>query len=82
MKTMSPETIAAINSARFFATDRQHPEPPLRPWQMVRMAYERVGLTPPARIPDFSSMEDAEIWMCLDSRYNYRLRESACRMAG
>ena len=47
----------------------------LRPWQYVVMAYHRVGLPAPVRIPDFASLEDADIWMCLDMRYNRRLRE-------
>ena len=29
---------------------------------------------PPAYIPRLESMEDAEIWMCLDERVNRRIR--------
>ena len=51
----------------------------IRPWQYVLMEYDRMGLTPPAVIPPLESMEDAEIWMCLDARVNraMRMRESA-----
>ena len=48
----------------------------MRPWQTVCMEYDRVGLVPPANMPRFRTAEDAEIWMCLDSRYNHRLRET------
>ena len=76
MKPMNRNTIAAINSALLFISDRQYESPEIRPWQYVQMCYEKVGLMPPARVPDFESIDDAEIWMCLDSRYNIRLRES------
>ena len=71
-KRLSENTIAAINSALLFASNRSDEEErlALRPWQYVQMAYEGVGLMPPNRIPDFQSFEDAEIWMCLDSQYN------------
>ena len=76
-KRMNENTIAAINSALLFASNQNSETRriALRPWQYVQMAYEGVGLMPPANIPDFESFEDAEIWMCLDSRYNLRLRE-------
>lgn len=77
MIRLDDETITKINSALFFSgkhSDR--PERELRPWQYVQMEYERVGLVPPADMPEFRSVEDAEIWMCLDTRYNRRLREA------
>jgi hypothetical protein len=76
MTTMSGKMIASINSALLFLSDGEYEKPEMRPWQYVQMEYERVGLKPPQRIPDFESFEDAEIWMCLDSRYNNRLRET------
>lgn len=77
MTTMNTQMIASINSALLFLSDGEYETPQLRPWQYVQMEYERVGLKPPQRIPDFESFEDAEIWMCLDSRYNSRLRETS-----
>ena len=83
MKMMNDQVIAAINSARLFSAQSQPPRevPSLRPWQAVQMEYERVGLQPPACIPDFPTMEDAEIWMCLDRQYNLRLREMSWSQA-
>lgn len=77
MTTMNTQMIASINSALLFLSDGEYETPQMRPWQYVQMEYERVGLKPPQRIPDFESFEDADIWMCLDSRYNNRLRESS-----
>ena len=77
MATMNTQMIASINSALLFLSDGEYETPQMRPWQYVQMEYERVGLKPPQRIPDFESFEDADIWMCLDSRYNNRLRESS-----
>jgi len=74
-KAMNPETIRAINNALLFAGGGAYEKPEMRPWQYVQMEYERVGLVPPAGVPDFKTIEDAEIWMCLDSRYNCRLRQ-------
>ena len=85
MNPMNINTIAAINSALLFTANRDHEceTPALRPWQYVQMSYEGAGLVPPAVIPNFASFEEAELWMCLDSRYNDRLRErSLGRMAG
>ncbi len=81
MKTMSSQTIASINSALFFMSGEPYERPEPRPWQYVRMEYERVGLVPPARTPDFDTVEDAQIWMCLDGQYNARLREMAWQAA-
>ena len=78
MKRMTEDTIRAINTALRFSSGEAYRAPEMRPWQAVQMEYERVGLIPPAEMPDFETVEDAEIWMCLDSRYNARLRENAC----
>ncbi len=77
MERMNQATIAAINSARFFQFNAPYEAPRPRPWQYVQMEYERVHLAPPAVIPDFRTLEDAQIWLCLDSRYNARMRERA-----
>lgn len=58
---------------------QQSQRPALRPWQYVVMEYQRVGLPAPMEIPNFESFEDADIWMCLDMRYNRRLRELSGR---
>ena len=73
---MDMDTIRAINSAVLFTSRGKYEEPEIRPWQYVQMEYERVGLVPPAGMPCFATVEDAEIWMCLDSRYNSRLRDA------
>ena len=72
---MNLDIVRRINSALLFTTGEKYEEPEMRPWQVVQMEYERVGLVPPAGTPRFETVEDAEIWMCLDSRYNTRLRE-------
>ena len=72
---MDRNTVRRINQALCFITAGEYEKPELRPWQYVQMEYERVGMMPPASVPDFDSMEDAEIWMCLDAEYNARLRE-------
>lgn len=79
--TMNRNTIRAINSALLFTTNGTYEKPEIRPWQYVQMEYERVGLLPPPGMPRFETVEDAEIWMCLDSRYNSRLREAAWQQA-
>ena len=80
-KMMSSSTIRAINTALLFTAAGEYEKPEIRPWQAVQMEYERVGLVPPAVLPRFESVEDAEIWMCLDSRYNSRLKENSWRQA-
>ena len=74
-RQMSSSTIHAINSALLFTAGEKYEAPRIRPWQYVQMEYERVGITPPARIPSFDTIDDAQIWMCLDGNYNTRLRE-------
>ena len=76
-RTMNMDTIRMINSALLFTSKEKYEQPEIRPWQYVRMEYERVGLVPPQQMPQFATVGDAEIWMCLDSRYNNRLRETA-----
>ena len=80
-RMMNRNMIHAINDALLFTSDRKYEAPEIRPWQYVQMEYERVGLVPPAGMPRFTSVENAEIWMCLDSRYNSRLREAAWQQA-
>lgn len=80
-RQMSSSTIRAINTALLFTASGEYEKPEIRPWQAVQMEYERVGLVPPAGVPRFESVEDAEIWMCLDSRYNRRLREVSWQQA-
>ena len=75
MKRMNYKTIAAINQALLFQSQEPYEKPEARPWQVVQMEYERVGMMPPASVPRFESREDAEIWLCLDAEYNARLRE-------
>ena len=75
-RLMNRNTIQAINSALLFTAGGKYETPVIRPWQYVQMEYEKVGLVPPAGLPRFDTVEDAEIWMCLDRRYNNRLREA------
>ena len=82
MKQMDPSTIRAINQALLFSSNQQYAQPDIRPWQYVQMEYERVGVTPPASTPVFQSIDDAQIWMCLDRNYNTRLREMTWPIAG
>ena len=78
---MNDQIIHTINSALFFSSGEKYEKPEMRPWQYVQMEYERVGLSAPAEMPYFETVEDAQIWMCLDSRYNMRLRESRWPLA-
>ena len=80
-KQMNMNTIHTINSALLFTAGGKYEAPEIRPWQFVQMEYERVGLAAPVSVPGFKTVEDAQIWMCLDSRYNARLRESAWQQA-
>ncbi len=79
---MDPETIRKINQAVYFMSREPYEAPEMKPWQVVTMEYERVNLLPPSDMPRFASMEDAEIWMCLDSRYNSRVRMCELAQAG
>jgi len=72
---MKKETVKQINQALVFVTAGKYEQPEIRPWQYVQMEYERVGMMPPMSTPAFESVEDAQIWMCLDAEYNTRLRE-------
>ena len=81
MKMMDTAIIQAINRGVYFRSGRKQEPSPVRPWQYVRMEYERVGMNPPANMPEFDTVEDAQIWMCLDQNYNMRLRENEYRMA-
>ena len=75
MKLMDMSTIKAINEALYFSSHEKYEKPEVKPWQYVQMEYERVGMTPPVKTPSFESIDDAQIWMCLDREYNNRLRE-------
>ena len=81
MNHMSESTIKSINEALYFSSGQPYEKPAVRPWQYVQMEYERVGMTPPARMPQFETVDDAQIWMCLDGVYNARLREVAWPVA-
>ena len=72
---MSRETVKQINQALAFIAAGKYEQPEVRPWQYVQMEYERVEMMPPMDMPVFDSVEDAQIWMCLDAEYNTRLRE-------
>ena len=78
---MSEQIIRQINDALYFVSAGEREEKEIRPWQYVQMEYERVGMRPPADIPAFASVEEAQIWMCLDAEYNARLREDCCPYA-
>ena len=82
MKLMDSSTIKKINEALYIISNQKYEQPDVRPWQYVQMEYERVGVTPPAKMPSFESIDDAQIWMCLDGNYNARLREVAWPVAG
>ena len=81
MKMMDSSKIRAINQALYFTSNEKYETPEVRPWQFVQMEYERVGMTPPVSTPSFESVDDAQIWMCLDGNYNARLREVAWPVA-
>lgn len=72
---MNAETIRKINETLYFTVNGEYEQPAIQPWQYVQMEYERVGMVPPANVPPFAQVEDAQIWMCLDAQYNIRLRE-------
>ena len=81
-RQMSSSTIHAINSALLFTAGEKYEAPRIRPWQYVQMEYERVGLSAPVNVPRFENVEDAQIWMCLDSRYNSMLMREQYSAAG
>ena len=72
---MKTKTVIKINQALQFVAAGEYEKPEIRPWQYVQMEYERVGMMPPMTAPAFDSLEDAQIWMCLDAEYNTRLHE-------
>ena len=81
MKMMDASTIRAINEALYFSSNQKYEKPELKPWQYVQMEYERVGMMPPVNTPSFNSVDDAQIWMCLDGQYNTKLRAVAWPVA-
>ena len=76
---MQMNTIQEINARLFFSSGDARPAAQERPWQYVQMEYDRMGLPAPSAVPRLDTIEDAEIWLCLDERYNrgLRMRESA-----
>lgn len=79
---ISPEIVSRINAHLLFQSGRSRPRAEVKPWQYVEMEYRRIGLTPPSYIPPLETVEDAEIWMCLDERVNYSLRLQEHSLAG
>ena len=79
---MNPDMIRDINTRLFFRSGGVKPVRELRSWQYVEMEYRRIQVTPPSYVPPLESMEDAEIWMCLDERVNSRLRMRESSLAG
>ena len=75
---MSMSTIREINSRLFFGSSGAKQQAGVKPWQYVQMEYNQMGLPAPSYVPKLETMEDAEIWMCLDERVNrtMRLRET------
>ncbi|MBQ9251876.1 MAG: hypothetical protein IJ188_04485 [Clostridia bacterium] len=74
MNRMDPRLIHEMNARVFFQSGLKKPQSEVRPWQYVEMKYRDMGLVPPSYIPPLETMEDAEIWMCLDDRVNRRMR--------
>lgn len=79
---LTMDQIVRINAGRYFQSGGKRPEATLRPWQYIDMEYRRLGLTPPAYIPPLETVEDAEIWMLLDTRVNHSLRMKEQSLAG
>ena len=79
---MNADMVQEINRRLFFGSGNVKMKSELKPWQYVEMEYRRMGLTPPSRIPALDSLEDADIWMCLDERVNYSLRMRETSLAG
>ena len=79
-KRMDIKTIQTINSRLYFGAGVAETSKELAPWQHVIMSYNQVGLTTPSYVPPLDTLEDADIWMCLDARMNYKMRETP--MAG
>ena len=75
MNRMYSTVVKAINEELYYTSNLKYERPEIRPWQYIQMEYERVGMTPPVSVPRLESMEEAQIWMCLDAEYNRRLRE-------
>lgn len=73
---MDMKTIREINSRLYFGSAGAQASGDVAPWQYVEMSYNRVGLQAPAYVPPLDTKEDADIWMCLDARMNYKMREA------
>ena len=79
---MDAKTVRDINSRLFFGSAGAWGSPEIRPWQYVEMEYGRMGLSTPQQVPPMESIEDAQIWMCLDERVNRTMRMRERQMAG
>ncbi len=77
---MDMQTIREINSRLYFSSAGMKDSKKPAPWQHVVMTYNEAGLRAPSYVPPLETNEDADIWMCLDARMNYRMREAP--MAG
>ena len=76
------DTVREINSRLLFQSGTGERTRDVRPWQYVEMEYRSMGIVPPAEIPPLNTLEDAEIWMCLDERVNRTLRMYERSIAG
>ena len=79
---MDEKTIRDINSRLYFASGDTFAASGIRPWQYVEMEYARMGLRTPYNVPELESIDDADIWMCLDERVNHSLRMRETALAG
>ncbi|MBR2822723.1 MAG: hypothetical protein IKE24_03455 [Clostridia bacterium] len=77
VQRMDMKTIHEINSRLYFGSAGVGTAAEIAPWQHVIMSYNQAGLTAPSYVPPLETREDADIWMCLDERMNYKMRESA-----
>ena len=79
---MDYRTIQEMNTRLLFQSGSRKRDAAVRPWQYIQMEYSYMGIIPPADIPPLASIEDAEIWMCLDERVNRSLRMRENSIAG
>ena len=79
---MNLNTVRDINTRLYFASGNVISPTEVRPWQYVEMEYDRMGFQAPANVPRLESIEDADIWMCLDERVNRRMRMCERALAG
>ena len=79
---MDEKTIRDINSRLYFASGDATGTSGIRPWQYVEMEYAKMGLRSPYFVPRLDTIDDADIWMCLDERVNRSLRMRETALAG